>query len=108
MGASTYACFLVLLFPICFCGDISLYDYFTEEPITEGLTALGQEFKLNGKEIKILSGSLHYFRYKQFYQYQLYQSAASSALIIFYKTLMIQNYKCEVSFIINKFILTRS
>ena len=63
MGASTYAFLLFFLFPACFSGDISLYEYFTEEPITEGLTALGQEFKLNGKEIKILSGSLHYFRY---------------------------------------------
>jgi hypothetical protein len=28
----------------------------------QGLTAKGQEFQLNGKDIKILSGSLHYFR----------------------------------------------
>lgn len=43
-------------------GDTSLYEYFVDNQIDEGLTATGQEFKLNGKEIKILSGSLHYFR----------------------------------------------
>ena len=43
-------------------GDTSLYEYFAGSEINEGLTASGQEFKLNGKEIKILSGSLHYFR----------------------------------------------
>ena len=53
---------LLLLVPSCFSGDISLYDYFAGQDITEGLTAQGQEFKLNGKEIKILSGSFHYFR----------------------------------------------
>lgn len=44
------------------CGDTSLYEYFTSGGISEGLSAVGQEFKLNGKEVKILSGSLHYFR----------------------------------------------
>ena len=44
------------------CGDTSLYEYFTSGGISDDLTAVGQEFKLNGKEIKILSGSLHYFR----------------------------------------------
>ena len=64
MGSTKYACLLFLLAPTCLCGDLSLYDYFTGEDIVEGLTAQGQEFKLNGKEIKILSGSLHYFRYE--------------------------------------------
>ena len=44
-------------------GTVSLYEYFTGEAgISSGLTATGQEFRLNGKEIKLLSGSLHYFR----------------------------------------------
>ena len=43
-------------------GDTSLYEYFTSGGLSEGLTAKEQVFKLNGKEIKILSGSLHYFR----------------------------------------------
>ena len=47
------------------CGDTTLYEYFTSGGISEGLTALGQEFKLNGKEIKLLSGSLHYFRLRK-------------------------------------------
>ena len=43
-------------------GGVTVYDYFTEGGITQGLTARGQEFQLNGKDIRILSGSLHYFR----------------------------------------------
>ena len=30
--------------------------------VTSGLEANGDEFRVNGKELKILSGSLHYFR----------------------------------------------
>ena len=33
-----------------------------EDPIRNGLVAEGQNFTLNGKEIRILSGSIHYFR----------------------------------------------
>jgi len=56
-------CFVLLVsLSLSSAGDISLYQYFTEDGINEGLTAQGQEFKLNGKELKILSGSLHYFR----------------------------------------------
>ena len=47
-------------------GDTSLYEYFTADGIAQGLTAQGQEFKLNDREIKILSGSLHYFRSDSF------------------------------------------
>ena len=44
-------------------GTVSLYEYFTGEAgISSGLTATGQEFRLNGRDIKLLSGSLHYFR----------------------------------------------
>ena len=43
-------------------GDLSLYSYLEGEGITTGLEANGQEFRVNGKELKILSGSLHYFR----------------------------------------------
>ena len=30
--------------------------------VESGLEANGDEFRVNGKELKILSGSLHYFR----------------------------------------------
>ena len=30
--------------------------------VTSGLEANGDEFRVNGKDLKILSGSLHYFR----------------------------------------------
>ena len=33
-----------------------------EDPIRNGLVAEGQNFTLDGKEIRILSGSIHYFR----------------------------------------------
>ena len=62
MATDKYILLLYLLVPATISGDLSLYDYFAGDEITEGLTAQGQEFKLNGKEIKILSGSLHYFR----------------------------------------------
>ena len=62
MATDKYIWLLYLLVPACFSGDLSLYDYFAGEEIAEGLTAQGQEFKLNGKDIKILSGSPHYFR----------------------------------------------
>ena len=35
----------------------------TGDGITEGVEANGPEFKVNGKPIRILSGSLHYFRF---------------------------------------------
>jgi len=41
----------------------TLYEYFSEGGINEGLDPARREtFTLNGKDIKILSGSLHYFR----------------------------------------------
>jgi len=59
-------------------GDVSLYDYFSGEGITEGLTANGDEFKLNGKELKILSGSFHYFRvHPSFWKTRLQQYKAA-------------------------------
>ena len=46
----------------------TLYEYFTGDNITSGLEATDQgTFKLNGKEIKILGGSLHYFRVHPLY-----------------------------------------
>jgi len=69
--------FLVIL-SISSAGDISLYQYFTEDGINEGLTAQGPEFKLNGKELKILSGSLHYFRvHPQYWSRRLRQYKAA-------------------------------
>ena len=59
---------LCLSLSITWAGDTSLYNYFTDSQVNEGLTATGEEFKLNGKEIKILSGSLHYFRHNLFYK----------------------------------------
>ena len=41
----------------------TLYEYFSQGGITEGLKADNRQFfTLNGKEFKIFSGSLHYFR----------------------------------------------
>ncbi len=43
------------------------YEYYTSGGIKTGLIAEGNYFTLNGKEIRILSGSLHYFRVPQQY-----------------------------------------
>ena len=60
---------VVSLCLLCLAGagtTVSLYEYFTGEAgISSGLTATGQEFRLNGRDIKLLSGSLHYFRSPQ-------------------------------------------
>ena len=53
---------LLLLYAVHLVAGVTVYDYFTGDGISQGLTARGQEFQLNGKDIKILSGSLHYFR----------------------------------------------
>ena len=43
------------------------YDYYTQGGIKEGLKAEGDYFTLNGRQITLLSGSLHYFRLPQQY-----------------------------------------
>ncbi len=40
----------------------TLHEYYTNGGIKSGLVAEGERFKLNGKEITLISGSLHYFR----------------------------------------------
>lgn len=40
----------------------TLYEYYTQAGITKGLEDLSDGFYLNGKEILIISGSVHYFR----------------------------------------------
>ncbi|XP_044259369.1 beta-galactosidase-1-like protein 2 [Tribolium madens] len=40
----------------------TLYEYYTSEGITEGLSANQTYFTLNGKNITIYSGTMHYFR----------------------------------------------
>ncbi|KAL7630411.1 UNVERIFIED_CONTAM: hypothetical protein RMT77_019426 [Armadillidium vulgare] len=59
--------FTVLFFFIWSISDIrglTYYEYYTPpgENITSGLVAEGVDFTLNGKAIKIFSGSFHYFR----------------------------------------------
>lgn len=40
----------------------SVYKYYTKEGVKSGLKAEGDNFKLNGKDLRILGGSMHYFR----------------------------------------------
>ena len=40
----------------------TLYEHYTGGGIKSGLVAEGQTFKLNGKDLRILGGSFHYFR----------------------------------------------
>jgi hypothetical protein len=64
-----FAIFTLILF--CnYTNSIELptnYEYYTSGGIKTGLKAEGNFFTLNGKEIRILSGSLHYFRVPQQY-----------------------------------------
>ena len=60
---------LLLLLVICIEDNLTssaelptVYEYYTKGGIKSGLEAKGNYFKLNGKELRILSGSLHYFR----------------------------------------------
>lgn len=55
-------CMALMATPSVMGGDIGLYEYFTMGGISTGLTANGDEFRLNGRDLKIMSGSLHYFR----------------------------------------------
>jgi len=43
------------------------YEYYTSGGIKSGLSADNDRFTLNGKNITIISGSLHYFRVPQQY-----------------------------------------
>lgn len=45
----------------------SNYEYYTTGGITDGLDANSSKFSLNGKEIWIYSGALHYFRVPRAY-----------------------------------------
>ena len=67
-------------------GEVSLYQYFAGEGITEGLVANGDEFRLNGKDIKIFSGSFHYFRvHPKFWKTRLqqYKAAGLNAVSVY-------------------------
>jgi len=67
-------------------GDIGLYEYFTMGGISTGLTASGDEFQLNGKDLKILSGSLHYFRVHPAYwrtRLQQYKAAGLNTVDVY-------------------------
>ena len=40
----------------------TLYEYYTKDGINSGLEDHPEGFKLNGKNITIFSGTIHYFR----------------------------------------------
>ncbi|XP_063223263.1 beta-galactosidase-1-like protein 2 [Bacillus rossius redtenbacheri] len=40
----------------------TLYEHYVAGGITSGLVANGRQFLLNGKEIRLMTGSIHYFR----------------------------------------------
>ena len=62
----------VVIYISLFCFSYSAelptnYEYYTSGGIKSGLKERGNYFTLNGKEVRILSGSLHYFRVPQQY-----------------------------------------
>ena len=57
--------FVLIVFPNWSLAEDQLptvYEYYTKGSIKSGLEAEDVNFKLNGKELRILSGSLYYFR----------------------------------------------
>jgi hypothetical protein len=54
--------FLVIFINYSIYAEQTLYEYYTSGGIRSGLKADSEHFTLNGKEITIFSGSLHYFR----------------------------------------------
>jgi hypothetical protein len=56
----------------------TLYEYYSEGGIKSGLKADNNQFALNGKELTILSGSMHYFRVvPQYWKNRLLQMKAA-------------------------------
>jgi len=53
---------LLSLLSLAFSADPTNYALYTEGGIKSGLQANSEHFTLNGKEIRLLSGALHYFR----------------------------------------------
>ena len=58
---------VVVLAVATFADDPMNYELYTKGGIKEGLKAEGDDFTLNGQKIRLLSGSLHYFRLPQKY-----------------------------------------
>jgi len=83
---------LALSFASSYCNSdvvtepVSLYSYFTSEGVGSGLTAQNNQFNLNGKDLKILSGSLHYFRVHPSYwrlRLQQYKAAGLNTVDVY-------------------------
>ncbi|XP_071454617.1 beta-galactosidase-1-like protein 2 isoform X2 [Hetaerina americana] len=56
----------------------TLYEYYTEGGISSGLDATGTEFKLNGKDITLYGGAIHYFRvHPKYWQDRLRKARAA-------------------------------
>jgi len=72
---------IVLTYLTCLvnCEELpTLYQYYSNGGIKSGLKADGNQFTLNGKEITILSGSMHYFRVvPQYWKNRLIQMKAA-------------------------------
>ena len=58
---------LILSITLSFGADPTNYEYYTNKGIKTGLKADSVDFTLNGREITLLGGSLHYFRLPQHY-----------------------------------------
>ncbi len=62
MKTIIFQLFSLILISKCFCVDPTNYEYYTNGGIKTGLTADSEHFHLNGRQIQLLSGSMHYFR----------------------------------------------
>ncbi len=80
MKLLTFSTILTLiLFDLVKCEELqTLYEYYSKGGIKSGLKADNNEFTLNGKELTILSGSMHYFRVvPQYWKNRLLQMKAA-------------------------------
>ncbi|CAL4122693.1 unnamed protein product, partial [Meganyctiphanes norvegica] len=60
---------------------MKLYDYYIPDGVvTSGLMAEGQVFKLNGKDLRILSGAFHYFRVHPHYWRDTFRKIRAAGL----------------------------
>ncbi len=94
MNLKLLSLFLVIFISYSNCAEQTLYEYYTSGGIKSGLEAKSEHFTLNGKEIRLFSGSLHYFRVPyQYWKDRLLKFKAAGLNAVFESTIfVVYNY----------------
>jgi hypothetical protein len=76
----------LILFDLAISEELhTLYQYYTKDSIKSGLNADNNHFTLNGKDLTIVSGSMHYFRIvPQYCKNRLHKMKAKALNTVFY------------------------